>query len=84
MLNDYPKSRSDCPNCPKCFVVVPSVSDGKIRNASRAARALHRDGSAQRVSKMRLKGVQNVSVDPQMTQMIKTKKDFSVPLCLCG
>ena len=22
--------------------------------------------------------------DPQMTQMIKTKKDFSVPLCLCG
>ena len=46
---------------------------------SRTARALHRSGSAQGVSRMRLTGVQNVSVDPQMTQMIKTKKDFSVP-----
>ena len=48
---------------------------------SRTARALHRSGSGQGVSRMRLTGVQNVSVDPQMTQMIKTKK---ISLCLAN
>ena len=40
-------------------VVVPSVSDGKVRNASRRARALQQNSGAERLSKMRLRGVQN-------------------------
>ena len=34
------------------FVVVPSVSDGNVRNASRGARGLHRKAFCTRVSKM--------------------------------
>ena len=73
MLNDYPKSRSDCPNCPKCFVVVPSVSDGKVRNASRETRALQQNSGAERLSKMRVNGVQNgAALVSRMAKLLKS------------
>ena len=45
--------------CPKCSVVVPSVLDGKVRNASRRARP-YNGTVLYWVSKIRVKGVQNV------------------------
>ena len=61
-------------DCPKWVGVAPSVPDGglvrnpkwrvrlrhnRVKKTSRGARLLHRNGSAQGVSRMRVTGVQN-------------------------
>ena len=55
------------------FVVVPSVSDGKVRNASRETRALQQNSGAERLSKMRVNGVQNgAALVSRMAKLLKS------------